>query len=348
MLNRLRVIALFIICVTPLMADWNQDFDTQTEQLIKQLSPLQNNRYTETIQMFKKIRARLLRDRTLLQKIKTTHSDQRLIIIDRRNGVIIKKRKNNIFHDLYPWEISYLAGTDEYVVPSFPVEIGGKIVIIQKLEDFIIGTSKFGHPADVVKKVSLESYWKAMLQAYILGFSDLVLPNIGINSKGIVRYFDNESCLIYRNTPFKNEQSFRVGFFCQAIDWPQYEEPLSAIGANRIGRFVDSFVDTFSDQLHTYLTLRSTSIFENGLHVRIENLKQFQYEKGATFRQFYQSLYPKMTPGLHSLKKIISEAFNRPVGYGTTLLYATVLIKKAELNDQQMNALNKWIDTYID
>jgi hypothetical protein len=341
------IVSLYIFLNVTLHADWNKDFDDQTTLMVQQLTPLQNANYLDMYEFFKGVRADLLNDHEVVRQIKNWSMDEKLMIQKENLNVIIKKRRNDKFNDLYPWELSYLTNSHAYILPSFPMEIGGKIVILQKLESFQIGSIDMGHELNVVNKVSLKTYWRALLQAYVLGIGDLVSPNIGVNQKGIIRFFDNESCLVYNNTPFRNANTFKLGFLCQAIDWPQFHVPMDAKTAKVVQEYVWSFCNSFEENMKTYLSFRSVNISDEGLKIRLEKLKTFEFSEGKTFNDFHSFIYPRMNKGLDKLSRIVSNILKIDVGSGVSLFFVTRRMKRYALTPDENASIQKWIDRYV-
>jgi hypothetical protein len=249
---------------------------------------------------------------------------------------------------MYPWELSYLLGTNANVLPAFPMDLGGKIVIVQKLERFATGEwGGGGYPKGLLRKVSLETYWKAHLVIYLLGISDLPETNVGVNSEGVIRLFDNEVSLVYYNAPSKSTRFFSSGFVCQSFDWPQYSTPLDRDTANRLMDFVMGFSD-FEENLKIYLKHRPVSLPLDALQHRLDIVRNFPFQKGVTFRDFFGAVFPKMSPGLDELARITSRILKRKVNHGSALFFTCKSIKPANLSPKDIAALKEWVDTYID
>lgn len=195
--------------------------------------------------------------------------------------------------------------------------------------------------------MTLETYWKAHLQAYILGMSDLASANIGVNKKGMIRFFDNEACLIYYNRAFRTSMSFSNGFISQSFDWPHYRTPLDKKTALKVKNFILGFAH-FEENLNKYLQLRPLKILETGLKYRLDQVRNFSIEEGASFCDFYATLYPQMSPGLDQLNKIAGKIMHRTVDHGSALFFACKRIKHYQLSEEDRAAIQLWIKTYID
>ena len=347
-----RVTLQFFTCAllfsTLLQADWNNDFDRQSNSLLQKLPELQNSAYFDNWMFFIHAREKLLDDRILTKKLEDATSEERLLIKREDLGVIIKKRPSNHIHDLFPWELSYLMGLPAYVLPAFALEIGGKKVIIQKLEDFESGNKHGGgYAKNSVKKVSLETFWKAHLQAYILGLADLPLANIGINPSGLIRFFDNEASLHYDNNITKMNGSFAMGYYCQSFDWPQYRLPLNKKIVAKLKKFIKG-LDGFEDKFQRYLQYRPNDLLQAELDKRLLNVRKFRLEEGITFRDFFGSLYPRLSTGLDELNRLVSGILNRPIDHGTSIFFVCRWMKTYPLAHHDKQKLEQWIADYID
>ena len=349
----LSIIALAVFFTShKLCADWNSDFDQETDALIKELPALQHTDYARERSEFKTIRTKLLKSKSLVNKIQKMDLMEKALIKKKSLSVIVKKRNNHHIHDLYPWELSFLLGSNAYITPSFPMEIGGFRVIVQKLEPFEFGERISGrdmgggYSKNTIEKVSLETYWKAHLQAYIVGLSDLVVSNIGVNSKGIIRFFDNEACLIYYNAPFPRVNTFSTGFICQSFDWDQYRKPLDSKTAFVIQDFIRG-LGNFEESLKIYCRIRNIALSFDAVRHRLNILQNFPVREGTTFQDFFAAVFPKMSPGLDGLCNIVSRLLHKPVGHGTALFYATRHAKKKLPPPEMQAALTTWVNTYV-
>lgn len=342
-----RVFLLSFLTILPLCADWNLDFDAQTKALINELPALQSSRYLQEYTLYTKARALLLKDRRALKKIGQTEPGIKCLIFRKEDGLIVKKRRNNHIHDLYIWELSFLVGGSEFITPSFPMELAGKRVIVQRLEPFHHGERLNVLAAKITDKVPLLEYWKAHLQAYLLGLSDLANGNIGVSPTGKIRFFDNESSLIYYNKPTRTEAAFTTGFICQSFDWKQYRMPLD----KEMARELQSFVQRLShleEDAKIYKAHRAHSLEGDGFLYRLERVRSFPFREGATFRDFLGWAFPKMSPGLDALNQMVGEILGKRVDHGTSLFFMGRWIRHYTLSPQTTMALQQWMDTYIE
>lgn len=342
-----RVFLLSFLIVLPLHADWNLDFDTQTKALINELPPLQSPYYLQEYMLYTRARALLLKDRRALKKIAQTEPGIKRLIFRKEDGLIVKKRRNNHIHDLYIWELSFLVGGSEFITPSFPMELAGKRVIVQKLEPFEHGQRLEVLSEKVTKKVPLLDYWKAHLQVYLLGLSDLANGNIGVSPTGKIRFFDNESSLIYYNKPMRTDAAFTTGFICQSFDWSQYRMPLDKEMARELQAFVQNF-SHLEDHLKIYKAHRSLALEGEGFLYRLERVRSFPFREGATFRDFLGWAFPKMSPGLDALNQMVGQILGKKVDHGSALFFMGRWISFCTLSPQTTLALQQWIDTYIE
>lgn len=334
-----------VFLTLPLFGDWNETFDRDTEALVALCAPLQQGHYTKERAFFLKIRKELIGDRTLRKIVGHASPEEKKIILREDLGVILKKRRNNHIHDLFAWELSYLLGSGAYVLPSFPVELAGKRVIVQKIEKFTHGNYDGQYPKKILKKVSLETYWKAHLQAYLLGLSDLAAGNIGVNKQGIIRFFDNEGALSYYDVPFKTAFGFSTGFICHSFDWPQFKKPLDDKTAKMLKNYVASLADFHKDYL-TYQAFRPVT--EQGMYHRLELVRHFNFAPGTTFEDFLAAIFPRLAAGLPELNRLVSQITGRPSATGSSLFFACRRIAKYSLTSAQKKHMATWIKTYIE
>ncbi len=336
-----------------LMADWNKQFDEQTRLLIQELPQFQDSSYLKKRKQFLLARREILKDTEMRNKFLSASQEDKFMLHREDLAMILKKRKNDRMHDLYPWELSYLLGSSAYMLPSFPIEMGGKKIIIQELEEFEFGKvisesyPKKGFPKEIVDKVSLETYWKAHLQAYILGLGDLVVQNIGVSPSGIIRFFDNESSIGYRNYIVKTDTGFKASFQCESFDWPQFRADLDKKTARKIKAYLQGFVG-FEDRLKIYLQHRPIDFDINGILERLEHVRNFEIKEGVSFRDFYGSLHPKLSRGLKDLNHIVQSILKRKVGYGASLLFMSRWINSYSLSPEENAMVQGWLHTYID
>lgn len=334
------LLVLLLFWVFPLYADWNEDFDAQSHQLVECVPDLQNPHYFHEYDSFIEIRKILLHNKSLKKTIKEERNDHKLVIYQNKDNLIIKKRRNNCINELFVWELSYLLNASEFVVPSFPVQMEGKTVIVQKRELIVTGKEESNCPPEkIVEAVSLRTYWKAHFLAYLLGFRDLAGRNIGINPEGLIRFFDNEASLRYNNG-----LEITIPFVSQSFDWPQYRIPLDIQTVDYLKHFVKS-LSHFESKLQQYLSIRQIPFSQEDFAVRLEKVRRFPLKKGACFRDFYGQIFPELDPGLDDLNRIVERIVGRKVDHGSALFFL-LRKKKHPLSDQEALALDLWAQTY--
>lgn len=340
-------IALVLFITTSLFADWNEAFDQETHFLIQKMECLQGN-YKTNYDFFIKVRKGILKDLLLKKQIAATKVDQKMILLRPRDGLVIKKRARNNIQELFTWEFSYLIGGDFFLVPSFPVEIGGKKIIVQKMEPFEFKKDPVAEsiPKEV-KKVSIEEYWMAHFQAYLLGLSDLVGQNVGVNKIGHIRFFDMESSFHFCNQVVRTERSFKPGFLSQSLEWPQYRQALDAQTASKLRRFVDG-LSSVEERLETYLSCRNAPLDVDAFLFRLNKVRSFPLNEGVSFKDFYAFLFPEIAPGLDELSWIASDILKRKVGHGSALILICRWLDRYTVSHEQRMILKDWIDRYID
>jgi hypothetical protein len=330
-----------------LQADWNADHDITSKELIESLPAFYAGEYKQARHLFMQIREVLLRDGLLKRQIKETAAENRLILLRPREGVVIKKRAGSYIHELFAWEVSLLFGSSSCVVPSFPVEISGKRVILQQMEPFHFGKGENERPSpSAIKKVCLHDYWKAHLQAYLLGLGDLLGRNIGIDPDGKIRFFDTEATFRYQNQPRLDNGLVAVGFIMESFDWPQYRMPLDRKSVELIRRFIKELQD-FEERLSIYENIRPVSILREDLLVRLEKIRNFPLEEGRSFRDFFGYIYPDLDDGLDELNHIVSHIIGSRVDHGASLFFVSQRMRRYQLSSESKRLLDEWMAKYI-
>ncbi|MBS0627957.1 MAG: hypothetical protein JSS09_07085 [Verrucomicrobia bacterium] len=329
-------------------ADWNQDFDEKTNQLIEQIPKLQEKIYLDSYERFIEARGLLLRDPVIKKKMSRTPLGDKLTLLDFSDQVVMKKRRNDHIYELFAWELSCLLGLSTYMVPSFPIEIEKKKAMVQSKEKFTYGKGKLSvPPLRDVNTVSLESYWKAHFCAYLLGIADLVGKNIGIGNSGNILFFDAEVSFSYQNEPFRTKNGFSTGFIAQSFEWDQYNTPLDETTSQSLKNFVKG-LSNIEDTLRLYEEFRSFPILSDGFTYRLQKIREFVFQEGASFKEFFRFIYPKLGSGLDKLSHQVSEILQKKVGHGNALIFMTRQVHRYPLSSSQKKSLDKWLNTYID
>lgn len=330
-----------------LHAGWNEKFDKQSQWLVDEIEEFRGS-YQEQYEKFIQIRKQVLKDLLLQKQIGATREDQRMILLRPRDGLVVKKRASGNIYELFAWEFSYLFHGSEFLVPSFPIEISGKRVVVQEMEPFTYKKDKvMAEAPKEVKKISLEEYWRAHLLAYLLGLADLVGQNVGVSPIGHIRFFDMESSLQYTNIPHRTTRSFKTGFVSQSLEWSQYRESLDAKTASRMRKLVQS-LENIEEKLDKYIACRGVSVYLEGLLHRIEKVRGFSFEEGKTFRDFYGFIFPQIDEGLDELSAIASDILGKKVDHGSALILICRWMDQYNLSAKQKQAVENWIATYID
>lgn len=344
----LSVIFVSFLVVFPAFGNWNDSFDEISDELVYSFPRLGCRKYTEDCASFIKLRKKCLQNESLLRKIaKMSDSKSELIFLPKEK-IILKKRKHNHIYELFAWEISTLLGIDSCIVPSFAFEIGGKKVIMQKMEFFSIGEKETDIPSSFyLNRVSLENYWRAHLWAYLLGIKDLSGKNIGVNEDGEIRLFDVGSCFNYQHRPKRDKGAFHTGFFLQSLGWPHYRQPLEERTVIALRRFIDA-LSCMEDDIELYLLYRPFPFDKDGFLRRLDTLRDFYFESGTTFCDFYSFLFPRVGKGFDSLCKILGRALDRKIDHADALLFCRQGCKKGDLAEKNRKEFENWMNSYID
>ena len=201
-------------------------------------------------------------------------------------------------------------------------------------------------PSYEIKKVSIETYWKAHLKAYLLGLGDLLGRNIGISPDGKIRFFDAEYCFFYKNHVHQSGEVIGMGFLAESFDWPQYRDPLDKKTAESLRAFVQG-LGSLEENFSLYEHLRTVSLFTEGTYERLQKVRTFLLEEGKTFRDFVGFLYPSIDPGLDQLNQIVGRIYKRKVDHGASLIFLSQHIVKYKLSQEQRREVREWVDYYV-
>ena len=329
-------------------ASWNEDFDVQSAYLFQEFPELKEQE-DSLYQEFKEMRFWLLSNYLLKKQMHASSEDDKFIVRRVRESLILKKRPRQNIHELYTWELSCLLGLSEFFVPSFPIEMGDKLVIVQKIEPFVFPQKQLKQknpPKAVLEMVSLIDYWKVHLGAYLLGLRDLVGRNIAINSRGKIRLFDTEYSFAYKNQNSRLDKRLWIGFISQAFDWPHFTMPLTQQAVEELQGFIHD-LDNFADKIRTYQMYRPLTFQEEEFLVRLERVCSYPFKQGHSFSDFYALLDPVLIAQYQSLVPLIGSILDRPVGFGSVLFFLHTRGKgsrKESVLEEKM--LNQWLDRY--
>lgn len=346
---------LFLLLLTcGLCADWNEEFDAETEQLIAQMPLFQDPLYLQERDYFLEARDKVLHSSALLKRLNDLEENEKKIFY--KEDFVVKKRHVDRIQELFVWELSFLINAQEFVLSAFPVALQNCKTIVQRKESFQYELdAECPRDCGSMGNVTLENYWKAHIAAYLLGMSDLINRNIGISREGAIRFFDNEHGLYYVNSIKHDDlQSFQRSFRSASFDWPQYRMPLDKQTAHRLRKYVAS-LEHFEEQFALYHQLRAIPFKpqrrsgKNGLFERLNIIRAFAYEEGSTFRDLYGTFYPRMDPGLEELNRLVERVFYYPVDHGTSLYFVShKMYKSSLLTKKDREALKKWKRKYLD
>ena len=339
---------IFVICFfSSLHGDWNTSFDENTFQLLSYFPDSEIEEYKRSYENFMYIRDGYLRDSGLKKKIASMVKSEKELILRPEEGVVLKIRDDNHLYEVFAWEISTLLGSYSCVVPSFSIDIGGKQIVMQKMESFAVrekGT-KFSREG-AIRSVGLDAYWVAHLQAYLLGMGDLVERNIGINGKGQIRFFDLKSSFKYKRYPTKSGNTCSTGFIAQSFAWDQFEAPLDQMTVIFLQRYIDSLA-FLEERMAMYLVYRPFCLDEEGFFYRLKKIREFSLGKGTTFEDFYRFIFPEVGVGLDELCFIVSQILQKNVTSGEALCFIHKDVKKTHLRNEERREIQKWLARYI-
>jgi hypothetical protein len=343
-----KYIYAFLCVLSFCYGDWNDDFDQNTKELLTQLINPRVAEYKKQYEVFQAIREKYLIDPILKSRLSVMTEEDKEVIFKPEEEIFLKKRRKDLMNETFVWEISTLMGIQSCIVPSFPMKIGGKIVVIQHREDLAVREKKSIFPAkSVLKSVSTESYWRAHLQAYLLGLGDLVGRNIGVNSKGKIRFFDTEGSFSYYNKPRVVEQGFCTGFYAHSLAWPHFEYKLSEQDVKALRMLISSW-DDLEENMRIYSRYRLFPLNVEGMFYRLGKIREFALEKGQTFKDFYSFLFPRLGEGLEELRKIICDFTGRKVSCGEAIVLGRKIIRSLDVSEKEKKRMRDWIEAYIE
>ena len=347
---------IWIVLYTVLMAccygDWNTDFDQKTHSLLTHLIEPKTKAYKKEYRNFQEIRDKILLDVFLKRTLSAAKATDKDIIVRPEDGVLLKKRMNNNIREAYVWEISTLLGSRSCIVPSFPIYMGGKLIVLQQQEPFFIREKGSYLPSkSVLKKVSTEAYWEGHLQAYLFGIGDLVGRNVGVNAEGRIRFFDAEGSFTYQDFPEYPKKleadAFCTGFYAHSLAWPHFEDVLTQKEVDSLQQLINSW-SSLEQNIEIYLTFRNAPINIKGLMYRLEKIRSFPLEKGKSFKDFYAHLFPRIGQGMGELQQIVTQLTQSKVSIGEAIVWSRKGVRSLDVKDKKAEKMRQWIASYIE
>lgn len=339
----LSQIGLIVFFSFPVFGNWNQEFLSSSAILQSYIPPFQQ-KYRYLLEEFDRLGKQIESDFILSEEIKKYGARDKINFFDPKKIYVLKKRPLNNISEVYFWELAIILGLDAYVSPSFPLEIEGKKVVIQKMENLTIGSTIQNLLPQFTDKVSLKHYWQAHLLAFLLGACDLSGQNIGISPEGLIRLFDNECSFFAYSEPLRTENSFSVPFMSVAFDWSQYNTKIDEKLASDLTAFIEG-LETKMTHIQLYGIIRQFDT--HSIVARMEILKKFKVKEKTTFFDFICFLYPHLSQGLDELSHITSVILRRKVGHGIALFFTTSLLKKWHVLPKDLEEVKKWVNQYI-
>ncbi len=337
---------LYLFLFSTLFAHYNQDFLENSHLLTSTLDSFheENYPYKSYLNDFQKFK----------DDIKVRYLDHELSLLSWntkenffKEDYVVKKRPRQNINESFFWEISIILSLSQYVTPSYPVEIGDHLFILQPIEEIEVASYTENLPSKRTKQVSHRDYFYAHILAFLLGAQDLSGMNIGLTEDHSIRFFDNEDIFNFDLTPHKTSRSYFAPFVSLAFDWPQYRMPLKRRLAKELKKFLLNLNEK-KEALECYATIRGLPEETlKGIYERIAILNGYEFEKGSSFADFIHYLHPKLSDGLDDLSDIVSEILQRKVDHGVALFFTTKMIHFVDLTSPEWESLNSWISLYI-
>ena len=320
--NRLHVgLTAFFLALSQIYGGWNEAFLEKTYECAAVLEL--GDAYLAEIENFKKLRVEI--EDNALPLAELGEGDKKVIL---KAHYVCKKRPRDNLNEPYFWELAHVLSLTECVTPSFPFKIGNTKVIVQPFERFSLGSWIVAHPRSITERVSLRTYFRAHLLAFILGADDLSGMNIGVTKRGAIRFFDNED--VFCDTSI---------FMSVAFDWAHYRKKIGLKLAQELNALIAELV-TKKSSLDAYATLREVSV--EGVVARVEQVAPFHFDAHTTFLTFYSFLYPTLSEGLDELGEIVGKILHRKVDHGIALFFAFHMVRLWSLSDEDQAALDGW------
>jgi len=329
------------------VADWNDDFDVHSKQLV-QILPEFTGLYQAEYEEFLDIREELLSDAVLSKSIARAKDDDKFMVILAREGWIVKKRREQNTYENITWELSCLLDVRELIPPAYPLRIGDNYVILQKMGSFVFGDKKTKiPPAKYIRRVSTSHYWKALLTAYILGLGDLVGRNIGISPEGTIVFFDTESAFHYQKKA-RSVGGLKVAlaFMAQALDWQQSRDPLQGSDLYEVEAFIQGLAG-FEEKFLRYCQCREFPSPQENILYRVRQVQTFPLTVGKTFYDFYAFLEPGIMEGFDELSKLVSPILGRKAELGSLLVFLAREKRKFVISSRRQKHIHQWIIEYV-
>jgi|GEM_PF-1596523 len=329
-----------------LFAGFNQDFLESSHLLTQTIDSFseQNYPYQSHLSLFQKFKSDIEERHLDLELSQLTWNSKENFFME---DYVIKKRPRQNITEAFFWELSVILSLSQYVTPSYPIEVGDHLLILQPLETIEVGGYTENLPLKKTNQVSLRDYFYAHILAFLLGSQDLSGMNIGLTKDHSIRLFDNECVFNFEITPHKTSRSYFAPFVSLAFDWPQYRKPLKKKLARELKKFLLSLNEK-KEALETYAKIRGLPDEAlMGIYDRLAILNDYDFQKGSSFEDFIYYLHPRLTDGLDDLSDIVSEILSRKVDHGIALFFTTKMIHFCDLTPPQWESLESWISLYI-
>lgn len=267
--------------------------------------------------------------------------EQKKLFVWEDKPYVLKKRAYGGCKEALAWEVSSLLMNNPSCVPSFCCEIAGFWVVVQPKEEFVISSQATNEEKEAV---SLFAYWKAHLEAYLLGLGDLVGRNIGIRPDHSLCFFDAECSFHYRiRLSYLYLQTAEI-FISQAFDWSQFYAPLDRQTAALLEQYVRSWQE---ESVQEYALAHQSLLPWMELSTRMVHIQSFAYQAGKSFADFYRDAFPRVFAGLPTLCHIVSLLEGRVVHEGEALVYLAYLAGRYPPFFPGLSALRKWCLAYL-
>lgn len=271
------------------------------------------------------------------------------------NGFGFFKERPTPYYEVLCWELAYLLGCGDYIVPTCRGAYKGMETVYQphvegRIHRYLFQSSeKF--PQRVLE-IDLETFCKANAFFILLGHQDLIPFNIPVTKKKIPILWDNESVFPPSNQicvqKGQNRVEFKVPFINVLIDYPQAFSPLNH--KKNLSKTFEDWVEKRESLIqyfnHPLNRERLTKEQRDAFFERFDHLTDpTALLTSHTFREFIEKIFPDLFIGSNEARELVTKLVNYPV----TDMSALFFIDRYRdwwdsLSEEDHQSLDNWIE----
>lgn len=251
------------------------------------------------------------------------------------------------------WDLCYLFDCSEYLAPTLSLSFSSftgsyQPYITAKIHNQLF--QDFSHLFHRHERISLFSFWKINLLAYLLGHLDLVTPNIPITRRGEVILFDNEATLSSTNTMRGSTEGLSLPLVNYMVEWPQAKKQLSKRDAKELNALAEKWKDLDLNAYlsHPYTRVQLSEEEKKALEGRVHTLIQhFPISEGLTYEEFFKALFPSFFNGIDEILPTVQRITGQNLTPYSTLVFISSCRSWWEnLSEEDNQLLLNWVDKY--